>query len=515
MRAYKYGLIFITGMTALAAEFGASRLLQNVFGSSNLVWSIVIGLILVYFSVGYWYGGRRADQDPTYDGLFRLLAIGALALGVTPLVAAPLLRNAALAFDALNLPVLAGAFVSTIIIFSLPITLLATVTPYMIRLEGSRNEHLGGFAGRVSAISTLGSVLGAFLPTLFLFGTIGTAKTIILFATVQCAYVAFGWFLMGNRAFGARRWLVFLLPLFLFLMLILYNGPLKITPGQVYETESDYNYIEVLQYGGDTFLRLNEGQGFHSQYNPDTLFYGGPWEQFLVAPLFLPAFNSSMVSDIAIVGLAAGTSARQARNMYPQTNIDGFEIDGKIVEVGKAYFGLDPADVNIHIGDGRSLLAQSSAIYDIIAVDAYRPPYIPPHLTTVEFFEICKARLKQNGMVAINVGRTNTDRRLINDMATTLSQVFERVFIMDLPGTMNSIIFAGPLEASIYNYANNYAHLVAQAKKGDLLLQTTTHTVNSISSQFEHGNIYTDDRSQIEWATNGLVLNFLFSEQNQ
>ena len=72
--------------------------------------------------------------------------------------------------------------------------------------------------------------------------------------------------------------------------------------------------------------------------------------------------------------------------VYGDIPIDGFELDPKIVEVGQKYFGMNMPNLNVHIGDGRLNLEQSPYKYDIIAVDAYRPPYIPPHMTTQEFF---------------------------------------------------------------------------------------------------------------------------------
>ena len=110
---------------------------------------------------------------------------------------------------------------------------------------------------------------------------------------------------------------------------------LKNNTGQIYETESAYNYIQVQEQNGFTLLRLNEGQGVHSIYNPNTLQYNGPWDQFLVSPYFYANRKPSDIKRVAIVGLAAGTTARQMTAVYGNIPIDGFEIDPKIVEVGK------------------------------------------------------------------------------------------------------------------------------------------------------------------------------------
>ena len=117
------------------------------------------------------------------------------------------------------------------------------------------------------------------------------------------------------------------------------QGGDKLTPGLVYETESSYNYIQVVEENGYTLLRLNEGQGVHSIYKPDQFNFNGPWEQVLSAPFFNPSpVNPDDIKQIAIVGLAAGTTAREAHVVFPNAEIDGIEIDPKIVEVGEKVF---------------------------------------------------------------------------------------------------------------------------------------------------------------------------------
>ena len=128
--------------------------------------------------------------------------------------------------------------------------------------------------------------------------------------------------------------------------------------------------------------------------------------------------------------------------VYGPIPIDGYELDPKIIEVGKKYFDENLPNLIIHIGDGRWNLEQSQYKYDIIAVDAYRPPYIPPHMTTQEFYQICYDHLSDNGVLTINVGSVPGDRRLINGLATTMATLFPSIHIMDIPGTLNTMIFA-------------------------------------------------------------------------
>ena len=134
MRKYLYFTVFISGMTSLAAEFGAARLLGNVFGTSNPVWAAIIGLILIYLTVGYFLGGRWADRSPQPKTMYWILAWAAFTLGVVPYVAGPVLRLAANALDNLQIGIIAGAFAGVLILFTIPVTLMGMISPFAIRL---------------------------------------------------------------------------------------------------------------------------------------------------------------------------------------------------------------------------------------------------------------------------------------------------------------------------------------------------------------------------------------------
>ena len=260
-------------------------------------------------------------------------------------------------------------------------------------------------------------------------------------------------------------------------------------------------------------LRLNDGEGIHSVYNPDTLNYGGPWEQFLVGPYFYQGATPANVKRMAIVGLAAGTAARQATAVYGPIPIDGYELDPKIIEVGKQYFGENLPNLIVHIGDGRWNLEQSPYKYDIIAVDAYRPPYIPAHMTTQEFYQICYDHLTDQGVVTINVGSVPGDRRLINGLATTMATVFPSIHIMDIPGTLNTMIFATKQPTSETDFPANLSRLSQVPGVHPLLLSVMQTTFANMKPGYETTQVFTDDRAPIEWIVNDMVVRFALSGQ--
>jgi len=507
MKRYLLFTVFISGMTTLAAELAAGRLIGNVFGTSNIVWASIIGLILIYLTFGYFLGGKWADANPTPGAMYRILAWGAFTLGLVPYIASPVLRAAATAFDTLQVGILGASFIAVLILFIIPITLLGTISPYAIRLTVDDTSRAGQTSGQIYAISTLGSFIGTFLPTLVTIPAIGTKNTFLLFSMILLVVA-----LIGLARFATSRTMLNYawMPVVLILAALLSRQQsIKSNAGQLYETESAYNYIQVVDQNGYTILRLNEGQGVHSIYRPDTLQYNGPWDQFLVSPYFYANRKPDDIQRVAIVGLAAGTTARQMTAVYGNIPIDGYELDPKIVEVGQTYFDMNMPNLNIFIGDGRLNLERSEQQYDIIAVDAYRPPYIPPHMTTREFFEICASHLTDDGVLAINSASVPGDRRVINGLATTMVTIFPSIYTVDIPGSLNTMIFATKQETIPENFAMNLLALSNDTTVHPLLINTMQVTFANLRTDYETTTVFTDDHAPIEWIVNDMVIRFI------
>ncbi len=515
---YLYFTVFASGMTTLAIELAASRLLGSVFGTSNLVWASIIGLILIYLTVGYFIGGKWADRSPQARTFYALLAWGAFSAGVVPFVSRLVLRLAADAFDELAVGILLGSFTAVLILFVVPVTLLGMVSPFAIRLALKDSRQAGQISGRIYAISTLGSFVGTFLPVLVLIPLVGTTLTFVIFGGLLTLVAIFGFWLAGEK----RRALFHLwMPLVLAILALLWGrGNIKQTAGQIYETESAYNYIQVLQAGEYRYLRLNEGQGIHSIYHPQQLADYGPWMQFLAAPFFNPApFAVEEVNRYAIIGLAAGTSARQWTAVYGPIPIDGYEIDPEIIRVGQQYFDMTEPNLNPIAQDGRVGLAGSDQLYTVIGIDAYRPPYIPWHLTTQEFFQQVYDHLEEEGVMVINVGRAPADRRLIDALVGTIGAVFPAVYVMDVPDTFNSILYATRQPTSLKDVYENYSALVEREDIHPILQESVQRAILNLQPNPCQGQkpspdclVFSDDWAPIEWITNSLVLNYvLFS----
>jgi spermidine synthase len=514
---YLYLTVFVSGIVTLAVEITASRLLGSVFGTSNLVWANVIGLILLFLAAGYFLGGRLSDKHPHPAAFFRLILWGAFFNALIPLAARPVLALAASAVQGIEAALAVGSFVAVLILFAAPVTLLGMVSPFAIRLaiQDAKPEALGGISGRIYAIGTLGSLLGTFVPVILIIPVIGTFATFLFFAGLLFLVGIFGLSQQVGLRAARYAWMPVVVAV---LAIISLSQPVRAAPaGQtiLYENESPYNYIQVAEdTQGYRYLYLNEGQGVHSQWHPTQVSYGRTWDYFLAAPYFnAPPYAPQDVQAMAVVGLAAGTITRQYSAVYPGLPMDGIEIDPAIVDVGARYFGMNSEEqpsLTVHIGDGRYLINQLDRQYSVIALDAYRPPYIPWQLCTVEFFQEVRAKLLDNGVVAINVGRTNTDRRLIDALTATMLQVFPSVQAMDVPYSFNTILIATMEPSQSDNLIINAANLPPDTNP--ILLNTLALAASTRVAVAPSDLVFTDDKAPVENLVDSLVLNFLLSD---
>jgi len=504
--AYLYATAFAGGLVSLAVELAASSLLRAYFGTANLVWATIIGLILLYLTAGYFIGGRWADRSPHPATLYQIVAWAAFLVGLVPFAAHPVLALASTGLADFNVAMLGGSFVTVLILFSVPVTLLGCVSPFIIRLAMKDVTSAGRVAGRVYAISTAGSFVGTFLPDLLLVPAIGTRNTFVLLSLFLLAVALIGIARSSPRRLPLYVWM----PALIIVLTILLRGqPVKAAENAIYETESSYNYIQVVEREGCRYLLLNEGQGIHSVYCPDQLRTPGPWDYFLIAPYFNPPpYTPERVESVALIGLAAGTMARQYTAVYGPLPIDGVEIDPKIVRVGREYFAMSQLNLNVAVADGRYYLARSERRYSVVGVDAYRLPYIPPHLTTVEFFRQVRDHLTADGVVAINVGHTPEDYRLVEAMLATLLQVFPSAHVIDVPDSFNAVVVATVQPSRAGNLQANLPGL-----EGDEFLYPTAVQAAANLRPTQPGKvIFTDDRAAIELMTNALVFDFALKE---
>src|SRR3954453_12446026 len=421
-------LVFVVGTGSLGAEIAAVRLLSPYFGASTVVWANTIGVVLVALAVGYWLGGRAADRRPRIEPLC-VVALGAAGLlAAVPFAAPPLLDAGVKALDAVSAGAFVGSLVAVLVLIALPVLLLGMVAPWAMRLAVTSVDEAGTVAGRLYALSTAGSLVGTLLSALVLIPAVGTRRTFLAFAICLAVVAA-----LGIRS--QRR--VLAAPVLIAALAVVPAETIKPANGErvVYEKETEYQYARVLENGaGERRLELNEGHAVHSLYRPGSVLTNDYWDAMYA--------DAGQPRSVAILGNAAGTTARAFATLRPATRIDAVEIDPELTKIGRRWFGL-PRSVRVHHEDARPFLRRTDgARWDAILVDAYRQPYIPFYLVTKEFFQLVRERLTPRGVVVVDVGHPRGNDALEKAMTATMQSVFPAVR-RDPAMPTNTILVAG------------------------------------------------------------------------
>ncbi len=214
------------------------------------------------------------------------------------------------------------------------------------------------------------------------------------------------------------------------------------------------------------------------------------------------------VNRLGLIGLAAGTIAKQFTQVFGSIPIDGWEIDPDIVVTGQSLFSMNEPNLNVIVADGRWGLSHSQYRYNVIGVDAYRLPYIPWHLTTQEFFLEVYNHLDADGVMVINVGRTPGDRRLIEAMVGTIGSVFSTVHVVDVPNTFNTILYGTVQPSRAENLVAN--HVLLESEGAPLaLLDSMKRAIDNLQPTPLSDTVFTDDWAPIEMLTNAMVIQFI------
>jgi len=486
-------LVFTVGTGSLGAEIAAVRLLSPYFGASTIVWANTIGIVLVALSIGYWLGGRWADRNPTMRGLCLLALTAAGLLAIVPFLADPLLDVAVSALDSISAGAFLGSLVGVLGLVAVPVLLLGAVSPYAVRLAVHTVEEAGQVAGRLYALSTAGSLAGTLLSALLFIPLIGTRRTFLVFA-LAIAVVA----VAGLRPM--RRYA--LAPAAIIVLMALPVGTLKAQTDAgrvIHETDTEYQYARVVERSdGSRALELNEGQAQHSIYNPATTLTGDVWDGHLVLPF---TARDRPPRRVAILGNAAGTTSRAYEEFFPDTAVDGVEIDAELSEIGRRYFDMNNPRLKLHHEDARPWLRRTDERYDVISVDAYRQPYIPFYLATREFFELVRDRLAPGGVLIVNAGHPEDQDDLEKVLTASIGEAFPNV-VRDPIEPTNTLIVASesPLSAA------NLRERVGSLPVG--LRATAAAAAARVGGPLRDGRVYTDDKAPVEWLIDKSIVDY-------
>lgn len=397
MKKYKLEItVFLCGAIGMILELVAARVLSPYVGSSNLIWTTIIGVMLTSMSLGYWIGGKFADKKPEIGILSNFILLGAIFTSLIPIMETILVEN--LIKISGNLVVI--AFIAATVIFGIPSFVLAIVSPYAVKLKDKQLEEVGKISGKTSSLSTIGSILGTFLAGFCLIPTFGV-RTIVLGVTITLTIISIELYPNKNK-----KYIAFITVLTICLIVFCALGKVlfeKQHPEIIKDVDSEYSRIWVLQAKNEntTFKTLQVDTGRESYINEKTGEMGAGYLYFYD---LMEYFNKNSNSTLMIGG-AAYTYPMHYLKKYPEKTIDVVEIDEKMTQLAKKEFGLDTQNKNLKIyhQDGRSFLNTTQNKYDCILIDAFKGLNAPFELTTAQAMIKAKNCLNENGIVITNI----------------------------------------------------------------------------------------------------------------
>lgn len=490
-KIFLYLTEFFAGMSVMAVELGASRLLAPYFSSSQIVWTIIIGTIMIAMALGNIYGGKSADKSPNPDKLYGRILIAAVWIALIPVAGKYIVLgiSALLIFTVNNNFLIIAAFCACMVIFVFPLFLLGTVTPSLAKYSVSSLDDSGRTVGTLGAFNTIGSIIGTFVPTFVTIPAVGTSITFLIFAGILIVLSVI--YFVSSRV-GYKK---IIISGVIFVSCCVFGHGDSFAFWQkdlTYEGESIYNYLQVSEDDKQVSLSTNVLFGVQSVYMKDDTLTGLYYDYAMAAPLMVPDKNPDSM-EVLILGMGTGTYATQCRKYFGDMNIEGVEIDEKITKLSRKYFAL-PDDINVTTYDGRAFLNASDRKYDVIMVDAYQDITIPFQMSSVEFFRLVKSHLNENGVMVVNMNMRGNDDGDINQyLADTISSVFGNVYTVEVDNSTNRELFASDNNDMMGVLNDN----ISGIKDADLRFMMNKVRDNSIA--YNAGKlIMTDDNAPVE-----------------
>ena len=500
-KLYLYLTEFFAGMSVMAVELGASRLLAPYFSSSQIVWTIIIGTIMIAMALGNYFGGKSADKDPDPDKLYKRILLSAVWIAAIPFIGKIVILgiSAVLVVTVSTNFLIWAAFLACMVIFVYPLFLLGTVTPSLVKYTTDSLEDNGRTVGTLGAFNTVGSIIGTFAPTFITIPTVGTAVTFLIFSGILL--------MLGLVYFFSckRGYIRIAICTVLFIVFCITGTVLGFAFWErslTYEGESVYNYLQVKEDDKQAALSTNVLFGIQSIYMKDGGLTGLYYDTAMAAPLMSEGDDITK-KNMLILGMGTGTYAKQCKAYFPGIKVEGVEIDDKITDLAHKYFDLDD-DIKVTTYDGRAFLnslkganrksSDSAVKYDVIMVDAYQDITIPFQMSTVEFFTLVKNSLAPDGVMVVNMNMHSDKKGSINEcLCDTIASVFSNVYTVKVDGTTNRELFASDLSGMpdrLYS---------ASQKLEDNDLKALMEDIYMRMERYEGGeNILTDDKAPVE-----------------
>jgi spermidine synthase len=483
LRRYLYATAGITGACILIVEILGAKMLSPFIGTSHFVWTAQIAVTLVSLAIGYYFGGWLVDRSPSLHRLYFCVAAAAVYLCVGVMV----VEKVAYAFLKFNLAV--GALMASAVLFFVPLTLLAAVGPFLVRVLAVSFQALGSQVGRLSAISTLGSVLGTVLTGYAIVPLLPNSVTMFLTSALLLAVCGVYFAVWHRRGIS---------PLLVLSGLAIIFGALGIQRetakrwervDELHRANSDFGLLQVIQTKGLPRRYFLNDFLVQNTYDPEAK---KSTSLFTYMLRYLAQAYTTNVSDVLCIGLGVGIAPKELAERGAR--LDVVEINGAVVEVAEKFFDFKPEQASIYIGDGRYFVNRATNRYDAVLLDAFLGDSSPSHLMTREAFMQMRRVLRPNGVLVINsFGDFSPGRDFfVNSLHKTLASVFPSVRVH---GTGNGNVFfaASPAEDLAFRPVDTSdAH-------PEVALEVRSALGSALAISGQNGRVLTDDFNPVDF----------------
>lgn len=509
------------GIALMGIEMCASRLIAVYFSSSQIVWTIIIGVIMIAMAIGNYWGGHQADKKPSYLRLYSELLFAGVWIVLIPFFGRFVIGGVSLVFALIvkkGLVIWASLF-SCLILFVPPLLFVGKVTPSLIKY--SLEEKVSGkVIGILEALNTFGSIVGTFLPTFLTIPFIGTSISFVLFGSMVAVlgliylvtyYIDYFKNRHKQKAINNENENVSISPkkskihvkscVFSGILSLLWITGIVLSSNSspifwkdetiLLESDSMYNYLKVSKEGKTTFFSTNVLFGVQSCINDDYSLTGMYYDTLLVSPYLVKE-----KPEVLVLGNGTGTYATMMKDyLHCDCNITAVEIDQKIIDLSYEYFKMNK-DVNVVCDDGRNFINRTKNNYDIILVDAYSSISAPFHMTTTEFFTLVKDHLNDDGLMMMNVNMRSENKGSVSEaLCDTAYGVFEN--LVEINSSSGMEVFASKnKDKDLIKEVNNVVSEHPELTSG--LKNTFKRLGRNLTKHVDSGVRLYDDTADVE-----------------
>ncbi|MGE3856210.1 MAG: fused MFS/spermidine synthase [Dehalococcoidia bacterium] len=379
-------LVLFGSAAVLVLEILAGRLVAPYVGITLETFTGIIGIVLAGIAIGAWAGGRAADRLDPHALIAPLFVVAGVLTMAAPMIVdlvGPFMRAA----GPMEIVIL------TVSAFFFPCAALSAVPPLVVKLRLRSLDETGSVVGSLSALGTLGALIGTFGTGFVL---VAAAPTRPLVLGLGAAQVLVGVALLVPALSRGRATTLGVVVLAAATLLAQAPGPCQ------FQTTYFCAVIEHDEERPDGRLLVLDTLS-HSYVD-------------LADPTYLRFRYANTMADVlaeqpagplrvAYIGGGGFTLPRYVNAVRPGSTAQVFEIDAPLVRLAERELGLVTSDaLRVDLGDARLRLpAYPAESFDVVVGDAFSGLSVPWHLTTREFLHEVDRVMTSDGLYVINL----------------------------------------------------------------------------------------------------------------